>query len=365
MKKFLILTMFFGVFLAVACDTGSKEDSNDGATAETKTESNQAADTTEIPSDMKDAGKDVKAEAPDKDTESRLISFFKAKYGTRLPGNTEVKLGDFEASTVKGMDKGSFIVAVPGRGEQPIPFFIGSDRKHIIIGVAEATNLSNFEQSEIEGLKQGTINFGRQPLPILISNDGSQLIVGEILDSSVDPLQDVISKITLEDVPLKGSKDAKITVVEYSDFQCPFCKRASDMLPSLMEQYDGKIKVIFKQLPLPNHNWAKPASIASLCAYEQDNDKFWEYHDLIFASQREITLENSNEKFKEFAKQAGLNEADFDKCLTSEAVAAKVDAEINEATQIGVSSTPTFIIDGIVVPGADTNKIKAAIDSRM
>ncbi|MGI9533537.1 MAG: thioredoxin domain-containing protein [Thermodesulfobacteriota bacterium] len=361
MKKFLILIMFFGLFLTVACDTGTKEDSDDVASTDTKSESNKAADSTETSSDVKD----VKLDAPDKDTESRLISFFKAKYGTRLPGNTEVKLGDFAESSVKGMDKGSFIVSVPGRGEQPIPFFIGKEKKHIIIGVTEATNLSEFEESEIKGLKKGTINFGRQPLPILVSDDGTQLIVGEILDSSVDPLQEVVSKITLEDVPLKGSKDAKITVVEYSDFQCPFCKRASDMLPSLLEEFDGKIKVIFKQFPLPNHNWAKPASIASLCAYEQDNDKFWEYHDLIFASQREITLENSNDKFKEFAKQSGLNEAEFDKCLTSEAIAARVDAEMNEANQIGVSSTPTFIIDGMVVPGADANKIKEVINSRM
>ena len=341
-----------------------KEDSDAGTDAETKTESPAADDTI---SDTQQQAEDGKKEtvAPDKDTETRLISFFKAKYGTRLPGNTEVKLGDFEESSVTGMDKGSFNVSVPGRGEQPIPFLIGKERKYLILGVTEATNIGEFEDSQIAGLKKGEIKFGRQPLPVLITNDGNQLIVGEVLDSTVDPLQEVISKIVLEDVPLKGSKDAKVTVVEYSDFQCPFCKRASDMLPSLLEEYDGKIKVVFKQFPLPNHNWARPASIASLCAYEQDNDKFWEYHDLIFANQKAITLQNSNEKFKEFAKQSGLNEAEFDKCLTSEAVAAKVDAEMNEARQIGVSSTPTFIIDGLIVPGADANSIKNAINSRM
>lgn len=360
MDKFLTLILLFGLFLAIACDTGTKEDSDAGASADKKTDK-PATDSSKASQDAKKTKKD----APDQDTEERLISFFKSKFGTRLPADTEVKLGDFQDSSIKGMDKGGFIISVPGRGEQPIPFLIEEDRKYMILGVTETTNLDEFEDSEIAGLKKGTITFGRQPLPILISDDGSQLIVGEIIDSTVDPLQEVISKITLEDVPLKGSKDAKVTVVEYSDFQCPFCKQASDMLPSLMEEFDGKIKVIFKQFPLPNHNWARPASIASLCAYEQDNDKFWEYHDLLFANQKEITLENSNEKFKEFAKESGLNEDEFDKCLTSETVASRVDSEMNEARQIGVSSTPTFIIDGLVVPGADANRIKNAISSRL
>jgi len=364
MDRFFSFVLLFLLITAVACDTGNKEDSDAGKSADAETENTATettADTTESEADTTDA----KNVAPDQDTETRLITYFKGKYGTRLPQGTEIKLGQFEESSIQGMDKGSFNITVPGRGEQPIPFLIGKERKYIIIGVTETTNLGDFEQSEIEGLKKGTINFGRQPLPVLISEDGSQLIVGEILDSSVDPLQSVVSKIALDDVPLKGSEDAKVTIVEYSDFQCPFCKRASDMLPSLLEEYDGKIKVVFKQFPLPNHNWARPASIASLCAFEQDNDKFWEYHDLIFANQKTITLQNSNEKFKEFAKQSGLNEAEFDKCLTSEAVAKKVDADMDEARQIGISSTPTFVIDGLVVPGADQNSIKNAINSRL
>ena len=351
MKKFLILILFFVSFLVVACDTETKEGSDEGVNAVAKTEST-AEDSSQT---------QLKA----KDVEARLISFFKAKYGTVLPVNTEVKLGDFEKSAVKGMSKGNFKVLLPGRGEQTIPFLIGGDRKYIIFGVTEATNFDDFEESEIAGFKKGTIKFGRQLLPVLISDNSGQLIIGEVLDSTVDPLQEIIGKIALGDVPLKGSKDAKVTVVEYSDFQCPFCKRASDMLPSLMEEYDGKIKVVFKQFPLPNHNWARPASIASLCAYEQDNDKFWEFHDLIFANQREITLTNSDKKFKEFAMQSGLNKVEFDRCLTSEAVAAKVDAEINEARQIGVNSTPTFIIDGLIITGADADRVRNAINSRL
>ena len=137
------------------------------------------------------------------------------------------------------------------------------------------------------GLKQGTLDFGRQQIPVLISDDGSQLIVGEILDSTVDPLQEILSKISMDNVPVKGDANAPITIVEYSDFQCPFCKRGSDMLPGLLEDYPGKIKIIFKQFPLPNHNWAKPSSIASLCAFEQGNDKFWAFHDMVFEKQKD------------------------------------------------------------------------------
>ncbi len=364
MKKLLSMVLLFGLIFTVACDSGSKEDTTAANTDTADTAQEASADTAQ------DTAQDAPAEAAksapvNQDTESRLISFFKSKFGSRLPGNTTVKLGEFKSSNIKGIDEGSFIVDVPGRGEQPIPMLISEDRKYLIIGSGEPTNLGDFKPSGMPGLKQGTLDFGRQQIPVLISDDGNQLIVGEILDSTVDPLQEILSKISMDNVPVKGNTDAPITIVEYSDFQCPFCKRGSDMLPGLLEDYPGKVKIIFKQFPLPNHNWAKPSSVASLCAFDQGNDKFWAFHDMVFAKQKEINLANSTDKFNEIAKEIGLDQAKFDACIKSGEYAARVDAEMQEGQQIGVSSTPTFVVDGLIVPGADLQSVKNAIDSRM
>lgn len=349
MRVFLLIVLIFGLTANVGCDMMTKADGSDKA----------------VSSDKVLSAKVVSKKTVSKDTEERLIAFFKAKYATRLPVDTEIKLGDFQQSGAKGLSRGEFILSVAGEGNLPVPFLTDKDRRYLILGIADVVDLSKLGKSEIAGFKKGEINLPGRPLPILISNDGNQLVVGDIFDSTVDPLQEILSKIELENVPLKGSKGAKVTVVEYSDFQCPYCKRASDMLPDLTKKYKGKIKVVFKQFPLPNHNWAKAASIASLCAYEQGNDKFWQVHDLIFANQAEITLENSDKKFKEFAKQSKLNRKKFNKCLGSDAIARRVDKELEEGRQIGVNSTPTFIVDGIIVPGASMSAIENAIDSRL
>lgn len=318
----------------------------------------------EVKSEVKkEEAKPVEVE---KDVSKRLISFLKAKYGSRLPAQADIQVGDFESTDVSSFDKGSFDITVPGRGEQKVPFLISTDRKFLVIGSSSAVDLNSFTKSTVPGFKQGEIQFGRQQsVPILVSDDGKHLIVGEVLDSTVDPLEEIRDKIALSDVPFKGEENALVTIVEYSDFQCPFCKRGADMLPQILDGYKGKVKVIFKQFPLPNHNWAKSASIASLCSYNQGNEKFWSFHDKVFEIQKEINLENSKDKFKEIASQVGLDSAQFEKCMESPDVAKKVEEDIEEAKSIGVSSTPTFVIDGLVVPGANLQGVKSAIESRL
>jgi protein-disulfide isomerase len=137
------------------------------------------------------------------------------------------------------------------------------------------------------------------------------------------------------------------------------------MLPQILKEFNGKIKIAYKQLPLQNHNWAKPAAIASLCAYQQGNDKFWAYHDKLFDSQKDITLENSNEKFNQYAKELGLDTKKFDACLKSKEVQAEVENQMKEATSVGVQSTPTFVVNGMIVPGANPEGLKSAIEIQL
>jgi len=305
---------------------------------------------------------DVKAEQISKEETARLQSFLKKRLGSRMPSDATIEVKGYENSPIQGFNEGTFLIN-SSRGSGDVNFIISNDGRYIILG--EPTNTKDFEESPIQGLKKGNVPLGTQTLPLLISKDSKYIILGEIIDTSVDPLKETMGKISLVNVPVKGKETANITIVEYSDFQCPFCKRGSQILPQILQEYDGKIKIMYKQLPLPMHNWAKDAAIASLCAREQGNDKFWEFHDLLFENQENIKVENSKEEFKGFAKKIGLNENDFNKCLGSPDIAKRVQADIDEARSIGVSSTPTFVVNGLIVPGANPEGLKSAIETSL
>jgi len=154
--------------------------------------------------------------------------------------------------------------------------------------------------------------------------------------------------VKVGDAPFVGGKDAKVTIVEFSDFQCPFCAKAATIVQDLKKKYGNKIKIAFKQFPLPFHSQAKIAANAALCANEQKVDFFWKMHDAMFADQSKL----SAEALKATARKLGVDGSKFDKCLDSNKYAAQVAAQIEEGKQIGVKSTPTFYVNGKLINGA-------------
>ncbi len=143
-----------------------------------------------------------------------------------------------------------------------------------------------------------------------------------------------------------GPKNAKVTIVEFSDYQCPFCKRTEDTVKKLVKKYAGKIKLVFRHYPLPFHKEAFPAALAAECAKEQD--KFWEYHDLLFENQRALAEDN----LISYAKQLKLKEDPFKQCLTSKKFESLVNKDITVGKQLGVTGTPAFFINGRMLSGA-------------
>jgi protein-disulfide isomerase len=154
--------------------------------------------------------------------------------------------------------------------------------------------------------------------------------------------------VKVGDAPTWGNKDAKVTIVEYSDFQCPFCAKGAELLSELKKKYNGKIQVAFKNFPLPFHNQAKDAAMAGLCANEQGNEKFWKMHDAMFGDQSKL----DPAALKETAKKLGFDSAAFNKCLDEKKFAANVEQTYQEGQTIGVKSTPTFFVNGQIVMGA-------------
>ncbi|MEW6329226.1 MAG: DsbA family protein [Candidatus Micrarchaeota archaeon] len=158
----------------------------------------------------------------------------------------------------------------------------------------------------------------------------------------------------------RGDASAQITIVEYSDFQCPFCGRSVPTVEKILEDYDGKVKLYFKHFPLGFHQYAQKAAEASECAGDQG--KFWEYHDKLFANQQALTTTD----LKKYATDLGLDAAKFNTCLDTGAKASVVQADFAEGSANGVGGTPTFFINGKEVVGAQPyDAFKTVIDGEL
>jgi len=157
-------------------------------------------------------------------------------------------------------------------------------------------------------------------------------------------------KVELSDVDaVKGKKGAKVTVVEFSDFQCPYCSRGADTVNELAKKYGNKIQIAFKHYPLPFHPQAKPASEMALCVKKQGgDDKFWKFHDVAFKNQEKL----DNESLLKYAKDVGADQAKTKECFDKGEFKAQVEADMAYGNKIGVRSTPTFFVNGQLVAGA-------------
>lgn len=151
---------------------------------------------------------------------------------------------------------------------------------------------------------------------------------------------------TLATDPVRGNPAAPVTIVEFSDYQCPFCQRVNPTLDRVRQTYGDRVKIVFKDFPLPNHAEAPKASEAARCAGEQN--KYWEMHDAMFANQRALQVP----ALKQTARAIGLNGTAFDQCLDSGKHAAAVQAGIDLGARMGVNSTPTLYINGRALIGA-------------
>ena len=166
------------------------------------------------------------------------------------------------------------------------------------------------------------------------------------------------------DDPVKGNPEAKVTIVEFSDFQCPACGAAEPSVRKILEEYQDQIRLVYKDFPLSFHENAEPAALAALCAKEQG--KFWEYHDLLFENQESLTSAD----LKKYATDLGLKTQEFSSCFDSKKYKDQVSEDKNEATRLSVGGTPTFFVNGRLVGwNSQTegwfNALKRSIDEEL
>ena len=193
---------------------------------------------------------------------------------------------------------------------------------------------------------------------------------------AAQPNQPQIFAISLDDDPFKGDPNAPVTMVEFSDFQCPFCSRFyQQTLPQLEENYinTGKLKFVYRDLPIDSiHPNARPTHIAAECADEQG--KFWEYHDILFENQGQwnrLASEDLENSLKQYAQDLSLDVPSFETCLSSDEIADEVNKDAIEAGSYGTTGTPTFFIgtekDGFIklVGAQPYSSFQRVIDSHL
>ena len=296
----------------------------------------------------------------------KLEQHFKSRYGVYLPGGFTVKAVKGKDSEIKGFKEGEYKIGFPDGRSQTFPFLVSGNGKFLIMGNPPTVKVDDMKETGISGVRQGFLASEGGQIPILVSGDRKTIMVGKLENLNEDPAAETSGKISLENVPLKGDPKAGVTVVEYSDFQCGYCARAASQVADFLKDYEGKVRFFYKQFPLSFHKWAEEASIASLCVYDQSNEKFWKIHDAIFEKQREIKVADARETFSGMARGLGVNMKKYDECVKSEEAKRRVASDMKEGQSLGVSGTPTFVVDGFVISGgANMKALKNAVDYRL
>jgi protein-disulfide isomerase len=168
-------------------------------------------------------------------------------------------------------------------------------------------------------------------------------------------------KIAIENEPTQGPADAPVTMVEFSDFQCPYCSRAESTVKQVLEKYKGKIKFVYRDFPLSSiHPFAAKAAEAGQCAKEQG--KFWEFHDALYSDQSKLAVPD----MEATAGRLGLDQEKFKACLESGKYTADIKKDVDDGQKAGVNSTPSFFINGVAVVGAQgPDAFSAVIDQEL
>jgi protein-disulfide isomerase len=214
----------------------------------------------------------------------------------------------------------------------------------VTIGEPQPGPLPGFYQVEIRG-SQGEAS---QAETFYVSTDGQKVIRGSVFDIGQNPFKADLDKIKTEYQPGMGTPGAPVVLVEFSDFECPYCRGQAQMLrENLLKTYPKEVRLYFLDFPLESlHPWAKSAAMMGRCIFHQNASAFWDYHDWIFDKQEDINPENLKDKVLEFAKGKGIDGAQLSKCIDSRATEQEVDKTKSLGRSLDANSTPTLFVNG-------------------
>ena len=237
----------------------------------------------------------------------------------RLPATVD----SLRASGIDGLDEG--VLTVQGNSQ---PFYVTRDNTKLFLLAAPPIDVS------------------RSPEALAAAAAERAEAAAEEARTRGDRLAAAVAGL-----PVRGNPNAPVTIVEFSDFQCPYCKLASATVEQVLARYPNDVKLVYAHYPLGNHAWAEPAAVASTCAAQQQEATFWTLHDAYFADQRGFTPANVMERSRTAVADAGLDLAAWTTCTADPATAAAVRAQAALGDQYGVTGTPAFFINGRFVNG--------------
>jgi protein-disulfide isomerase len=223
--------------------------------------------------------------------------------------------------------------------------------------------LGPLEKTPLPGIygRMVKVSNGKQSVMVSLFTDREETkaIIGTYLDLKTDPWQHVdMSPVHLGDRPEIGPSNAPVTVIEFADFECPFCARAFGESETMVNStYKGKLRLIYKYYPLNAHPWAHTAALGAECARMQNPAAFWDFARYFYSDQGNINPGNVKEKIDAEAKKLSLDVPSLNACMAGKAAAARVAQDQGDGEAVHVSSTPTFFVNGVPVVGLPDSQV--------
>jgi protein-disulfide isomerase len=326
-------------------------------------------------------GRPGTAATSDAATRQKILRYVRAKFG--VPESVKLT-----ADLLRPFSYPQFlqtiITADDGKQKHTNPAFVTKDGRYLILGslfMSGADPKNEIVQHVRELFKIQTASsvtagpFRNSPFPNLLAttvtvDDGKQkvtqdfyltqdnrcLVVGTVFNLAVDPTREALRIITTADQPSQGPARAPVTVVEFSDLQCPTCARVHEFLEKeLLPKYGNKVRVVYKEFPLPGiHDWSLPASVACQCAYQINPGSYGVYRSLIFKNQSSFNVTNARDLLLDYGEQVGLDRLRLAACIDSKASLPRVEENLREGNQVGVSRVPTSFVNGKMVVGMES-----------
>lgn len=219
---------------------------------------------------------------------------------------------------------------------------------------SEIANDACFWKFEFESAKK--------PLVVYLSPDRA-FLASDLSDIRVDPLvedrkrqESVMEALLAGEPPIIGSSNAPVSLVEFSDFECPYCQKLKSILEQeVVPRTSGKVSIAFKNFPLPMHPWAKQAAMMAACAGLQSGSEFWKVHDFLFDNQKSLTADNLVGEVSDFvAAKTDLDKAQFQRCVDKDLTLGIVTKDMALGQQNGVRATPTVFVNGVKYEGVES-----------
>ena len=338
--------------------------------------------------------KSTKQDAPSPD---RVLHFVREKFG--VVSTTKLSLGSFDPSSDPNYYQ-TMVTIDDGKQTRQQPLSVSKDGRYLLLGdmlalygdinvsavqyirdqlhVPANVNLTagSLHPSKYPGFLNLTVTATNgatsQNQDFLVTADKKYLNLGNaVFDLNTNPRREAIHAISLHDQPGQGSASAPVVIVEYADLECPSCARMHQYLEDqFMPKYKDKVRVVFKEFPLPMHPWGEAGAIANECAYQIDPSKFLPYRTLIFQHQSEIDAVQANSSqvrdlLLNYGQEAGLDRGKLAACFDAQASKPRVDAGHHEGEELNVAQTPTLFVNGKVLAGPSPDILTQAVEDAL